>query len=116
MEEVWGNMMSFKRLTTGPGIALLITGAVGGLLVATFLAPRFGWSLTEVDGLVWGLVAGSILAHVPDFITAGAKLTNRENRMLNLAVGLLGALVLISVLIGLVMLAGQILRGCNWTT
>lgn len=106
-------MFSFKRLATGQGVALLLIGAVGGLLVATLVAPRLGWNIREVEGLVWGLVVGSCLAHLPDFMEAGAKLTGKENRGLNLAVGLLGTAVLIAALIGLVFLLGAILQGCG---
>jgi hypothetical protein len=106
-------MFSFKRLLTGQGMALLLTGAIGGLLVATLVAPRLGWNIRDIDGLVWGLVAGSCLAHLPDFVEAGAKLTRRDNRGLNLAVGLLGAAVLIAVLIGFVILLGAIFQSCS---
>jgi hypothetical protein len=106
-------MFSFKRLATGPGVALLLIGAVGGLLVAELVAPRLGWNVGEVEGLVWGLVVGSCLAHLPDFIEAGSKLTGKEHRGLNLAVGLLGTAVLIAALIGLVFLVGTILQSCG---
>jgi hypothetical protein len=106
-------MFNFKRLATGQGVALLLIGAVGGVLVATLVAPRLGWNIREVDGLVWGLIVGSCLAYLPDFIEAGAKLTGKEHRGLNLVIGLLGTAILIAALIGLIFLIGTILQSCR---
>ncbi len=73
----------------------LLVGAGAGALVAA-LGGTLGYALSLNDGLFWGAVTGGILAGVPQFIASGAVLTRRENRALNLVVGVVGGLVVLA--------------------
>jgi hypothetical protein len=103
----------FDRLLTSRGILLLLLGAALGLLVAQFLAPALGWSLSDEDGLLWGAIAGVVLAYLPGFAEAGSKLTRRDNRWLNFGVGFVATVLVLLLALAASLLLGSVMASCT---
>jgi hypothetical protein len=66
------------------GIAL---GAAVGYLLGTIFPDLANWiDLTSL--ILWFAVLGGVLASLEGFMRAGASITHRENKLVNLLVGL----------------------------
>lgn len=65
-----------------------ITGGVGLGMMLLAVVPSLAQSPGWVETLLWMGALGGVLASLPAFERAGAVLTRRDNRLLNLAVSL----------------------------
>ena len=81
-------------------VGILSGAAVGWIITIIFPALEHRFSLLTV--VLWSAVIGGVLTSLDDFRRAGAALTRRDNRVLNLAVGL-GLPILILVVIFLLL-------------
>lgn len=92
----------------------LIGGIIGALVivVALQIGPSFGWQPTNrTTPILIGATIGAILFTLDRFNQAGARLTRRDDaRALNIAVGVLGMLVLTAAVWGLVLFVSWIWR------
>jgi hypothetical protein len=80
-------------------VGIIAGAAVGWILTIIFPVLEQRFSLLTV--VLWAAVIGGVLTSLEDFTRAGAALTGRDNRNLNLAVGL-GIPILIIALIFLI--------------
>jgi hypothetical protein len=72
----------WRRQSWGAGL-----GALAGLLLAQ-LVPALAARFSALSLALWFAALGAVLASLDGFARAGAALTHRENRWLNLLVGL----------------------------
>jgi hypothetical protein len=90
MPPVKPDRIDWKRQLLGS----LAGGAIGLLLA--LLVPALAQRLGMFNLVLWSAVLGGALSSLEGFIRAGAALTHRQNRPLNLLIGLgLPALVLL---------------------
>ena len=77
-------------------VGIFSGAAVGWILTIIFPILEQRFSLLTV--VLWTAVVGGVLTSLGDFMRAGAALTRRDNRSLNLAVGLgIPALILVAI-------------------
>lgn len=92
---------ALRRSQRGKGIRMQLIGilAGGGLgWVAYYVYPGLGQGMDTLEAVLWGASLGGVLASLPAFERAGAALTRRDNRLLNLSVSL-GILALVLALL-----------------
>ena len=65
----------------------IFAGAVVGWIL-TFIFPALEQRFSLLTVVMWSAVIGGVLTSLDSFMRAGAALTRRDNRALNLAVGL----------------------------
>jgi len=75
-----------------------IVGAVLGLLVE-WAAPLVFPSLVIRDGMIWGAFAGLCVGYVPNLRYMGSQITRREDKGLNLVVGVVSFLVISAIVV-----------------
>ena len=77
-------------------VGIFSGAAIGWILTIIFPILEQRFSLLTV--VLWTAVVGGVLTSLGDFMRAGAALTRRDNRALNLAVGLgIPALILVAI-------------------
>ena len=82
---------------------------VGGFLlgaVVEWFGPRLYPASAAHDCMLWGAIVGLTIGYLPNFVRMGSEITKRQNRPLNLLVGIcaflgVSALVILFVLLAL---------------
>jgi hypothetical protein len=96
----------------------ILGAAIGGFIffILAGLALQFGWVTGNTDRWwLWGAVIGGILGATEKLNTAGARLTNGKNKLVNIVVALLGMAILIIIFYGLAHLISWILTRLNFS-
>jgi predicted lipid-binding transport protein (Tim44 family) len=87
----------------------VIGGAVGLLLAMGMRA--MGWGAENVvPFILWGAVIGAMVSGIESLEAAGQRLTRRDTRWLNIAVAVLGMVIIFAIIFGLVSLLSVVLR------
>jgi hypothetical protein len=108
--EPQGNAERSTPNTMGRQIVGALIGGGAVWILATG-ARQLGWAAGDpVRLMMWGAVVGGLFGGSETLIAAGRRLTRRDNAWLNIAVALLGMVVLSAVIYGLAYLAALIFR------